>query len=67
MVKRSGRLGNRRGQSIIEYLVVAAAIIIAIIALRPNIQGRMQDLGNASAAAVGTATTTLSGITAVAH
>ncbi len=67
MRTRLGRVGNTRGQSIVEYLVVAAAIILAIITLTPNIRGRMMDLGNASADRVGAATVTLGAVTAVAH
>ncbi len=35
------RLANQRGQSIVEYLVVAAAIIGVVVLLGPAISGRV--------------------------
>lgn len=39
---------GRRGQSIIEYLVVAAAVITAVLAIGGVVQGRVTNLGNAA-------------------
>lgn len=35
--------GGRRGQSVVEYLVIAAAVIAAIIGLRGAFQAASQD------------------------
>ena len=39
---------GKRGQSIIEYLVVAAAVILAIIAFSTGVQSKVQGLGNSA-------------------
>jgi hypothetical protein len=37
---------GRRGQSLIEYLVVATAVILGILAFRANVQANVTTLGN---------------------
>jgi len=39
-----GKRRSRRGQSIIEYLVIVAAVIAAIIAFRGSVQGGVNNL-----------------------
>ena len=53
------RLRNRRGQSVVEYLVVAMAVILAIVGLAGLIQGRVTNLGNAAGAQVDAAAATV--------
>jgi len=42
------RRRSARGQSIIEYLVVAAAVILAIIAFSGQVQSKVEGLGNSA-------------------
>ena len=48
---------NRRGQSIVEYLVIAGVIIAAILGIRAAFRTRMNNLMNQSQNKVDTATT----------
>ena len=38
----------RQGQAILEYLVIATVIVAAIVAVRPAIQGAVEQLYNAT-------------------
>ena len=56
------RIRNRRGQQLVEYLIIVAVIVAAIIAIAPIIRGHVDTLlGNAAthtqnaATALGTA------------
>lgn len=43
------QLRQKKGQSILEYLVIATVIVIAIFAIKDRVQGNMNDLyGNAA-------------------
>lgn len=62
------KLGNRRGQSILEYLVIAAAIILVIIGVvRGLVTTRMTELGTQSGDAISRAATTVSTVSANPH
>ncbi len=52
---RKGKLARRRGQSIIEYLVVVAAVIAALLFLAGQIGTPMNNLGNAATNRLGVA------------
>ena len=57
----TGRRRSAKGQSIIEYLVVAAAVITAVLAIGGIVQGRVTALGTSAGGqidAAGTAITT---------
>ncbi len=47
------RLASRSGQSMIEYLVIAAVVIAAIIAIQGTVRSRMDTLMTESSDAVG--------------
>ena len=62
MFSSAGRLGNRQGQSIVEYLVVIAVILGALMLLGgPTglLKGKVQDLGNNAANGIGKAATAI--------
>jgi len=40
------RLRGRRGQSILEYLVIITVVVIAIFSIKEGVQGNMNDLYN---------------------
>ena len=52
---------SRKGQSILEYLVIATIIVIALIAIRPVLQGNINKLFNTAASQTGTADASLAG------
>lgn len=57
--------GDRRGQSLVEYLVIAAVVIMAILGARFLFQGQVKDLQTASQETVQKATAAVkSGVTA---
>lgn len=58
-MKRSKRLHARRGQSILEYLVIATVIVGAIIAIRGVVQGNVNTLYTNAADHTGDAATAL--------
>lgn len=63
-----GRVGNRHGQSIVEYLVVATAIIIAIFAIAGLLAPAVRNIGTNSATQTGTVAPLITGqVTAVAR
>ena len=49
------RLQGRKGQSIVEYLVIATVIIGAILLIRATVQGNMTNLFNSAATQTATA------------
>jgi len=53
------RLRKRRGQSIVEYLVIAAVIVAAILAVRGTVQANMKSLYDKSAQKTAEAATAL--------
>lgn len=57
MVK--GRRRNQRGQSIVEYLVVVAAIIAAIIGIGAAVGDRTTALSNSATGRIDAAATTV--------
>ena len=56
-VKR--RLGNTRGQSILEYLVITTVVVLAILGIRAMVQTQTVGLFNEAGNKVGEATTQL--------
>lgn len=54
-----GRLRQRRGQSILEYLVIVTVVIIAILAIRGTVQNNMNQTYTNAAAQTSTAATEL--------
>lgn len=50
------RVRNQRGQSIIEYLIIAAAIVGAILVFGPLLGTTVQGIGTASNTRMGTVT-----------
>jgi len=58
---RGTGIRNRRGQSIIEYLVVAAAIIGAIMVFGPAIGGQVSNIGNNAVTQTGSSAGAVSG------
>ena len=44
--------GSQRGQSIIEYMVVAAAVIVALVAFSANMTGGIEQVGTDAATAM---------------
>ena len=44
--------GGRRGQSIVEYLIVIAVIVAALLAFRGSLQGAVDNLYNAATAKI---------------
>ena len=61
LVKR--RLGNKRGQSILEYLVITTVVVLAILAIRGMVQTQTEGLFNQAGNKVGEATTELGNFT----
>lgn len=62
------KLGNRRGQSILEYLVIAAAIILVIIGvLRGIVTARMTNLGTETGNAIDKAAVKIGTVDAQVH
>ena len=59
MGKWKRRLGNRRGQSILEYLVIATAVVAAIIAIKATVSSNMNTLYTNAADKTGEAGTGL--------
>lgn len=50
-------LGGKRGQSMIEYLVIAAVVIAAILAISATVRTQADSVMTSSAGAVGKAST----------
>ena len=64
MRRRKGNRQSRRvGQSVIEYLVIAAVVIAAIIAIRITVSQNMNLLMEKSADRVGQGATEIEGLT----
>ena len=61
MVMRKRRLA-RKGQSILEYLVIATVIVAAIIAIRQTVATNMSSLYTGAANKTSVAATQLSGL-----
>ena len=57
------KAGGRRGQAMVEYLVIATVVLLAIIAARPAIQGAIQALFGNAATKANEAATGLSNLT----
>ena len=53
---------RRRGQSILEYLVIITVIVIAIFAIRNTVSGNMNSLFNSAAAKTANAAGSLSNV-----
>ena len=62
-----GRTGKRRGQSIIEYLVIAATVILAVVLLKQGFGGSIESMGSTSSGRVGAASSALGGTTVTDH
>ena len=58
-----GRIDKQRGQSIIEYLVIAATVILAVVLLKQGFGSSIESLGSSAGSQVGTASGKLSGVT----
>ena len=58
LVKR--RLHSKRGQSILEYLVITTVVVLAILGIRGLVNTKTTDLFNEAGNKVGEATTQLS-------
>ena len=52
-MKLRQRLANRSGQSMIEYLVIAAVVIAAIIAIQGAVRGKADSVMQKSSDAIG--------------
>ncbi len=61
LVKR--RLGNKRGQSILEYLVITTVVVLALLGSRALVQTQTTGLFTEAGNRVGEATTQLSTFT----
>lgn len=57
------QLGNRKGQSILEYLVIAAVIVAGILAIKNTVKTNTDQLYTTAAGKVSTAATSLGGLT----
>jgi Flp pilus assembly pilin Flp len=57
LVKR--RLRSKRGQSILEYLVITTVVVLAILAIRGVVTTRSNDLFTQAGDKIGEATTAL--------
>lgn len=68
MQRVRARHGARRGQSIIEYLVVAAAIIgVVILVIAPLVLSRFTNLGNEAGDAIDRSADQIGTISANVH
>jgi Flp pilus assembly pilin Flp len=56
------RVRNRRGQQLVEYLIMVALIVAAIIAIAPTIRGHVDTLLGNAATQTETAATKLGGL-----
>lgn len=54
------RVRSKRGQSILEYLVITTVVVLSILAIRATVQTRTNALYNMSANRVGDAGTLVS-------
>ena len=61
MVKR--QVSNRRGQSILEYLVIATVIVAALLAVRGTVSTHVSSLFTNASTKVGSAATSLGNLT----
>ena len=59
MAKRVLRVMNRRGQQILEYLVITTVIVLAILGIRGLVGGQANNLYNTAANKIGEADTSL--------
>lgn len=57
----------RRGQSIIEYLLIAAVVILGVVALSGGFKGSIESMGSTSSGQVGAASSALGGMTVADH
>jgi uncharacterized protein (UPF0333 family) len=57
------RMRNRRGQSILEYLVIVTVIILALAIARPIVQGNMTTMFTNAATQTSNANTALGAAT----
>lgn len=64
---KSSSRRSQRGQSIVEYLVVAAAVIGALVAFNASIAGGIARVGNDAAVAMGTGGDRVAGINPIAQ
>jgi len=56
------RLGNRKGQSIVEYLIVAVAVIGALVAFKGSIDAGITQVGKDAETAMTNAGSELAGL-----
>lgn len=57
------QLRQKKGQSILEYLVIATVIVIAIFAIQGTVSNNMNDLYTNAAGKTATAAGSLGGLT----
>ena len=56
------RVRSRRGQSILEYLVIATVIVGAVIGIKTLVEGHMNNLYTSAAEKTGQASSSLAGL-----
>ena len=65
LTKRGAR--RRKGQSILEYLVITTVIVLAILGIRGAVGGQANNLYNVAANKMGEATNSLNTFSTNAH
>ena len=56
---RTRRLHNKRGQSILEYLVITTVVVLAILAIQTVVRSQSDTMFNQAGTKVGEASATL--------
>ena len=64
---RTRRLHNKRGQSILEYLVITTVVVLAILAIQTVVRSQSDAMFNQAGTKVGEASATIGTMTVVAH
>ena len=59
MERRNVRARHQRGQSIVEYLLIIGAIILALVAIKSTVETRMTSLRDEAMGKVDTAKSTV--------
>ena len=63
----TGRLRSKRGQSILEYLVITTVVVLAILGIKGMVDTKARDLFNGAGNKIGEASTLLGNFNVNAH
>ena len=64
---RTRRLHNKRGQSILEYLVITTVVVLAILAVSTVVRSQSDAMFQQAGTKVGESTAAIGTMTVVAH